>query len=330
MIELRGMQKVIDGQTAVDLAELDVHPGEVVAVVGPAGSGIETLRDLLTGRVPPTAGTIRLDGIAPAADPQAFSRQAGVLFAEDALYRNLTPRANLKFFARLYGLPASRVEAVLSQVGLADQSNARIEKLAGGLQRRLAFGRAILHNPRVLLLVEPFARCDEATIGLLGALIRTLAEQGAAVLILAADQTHLLPLSDRLYLMNGGRLNSAGAETAAGRAVQPFKVPVRTEDRVLLINPAEILYADAGDGRAFLVTAEDRLPTQFTLNELEARLRRSGFFRAHRSYLVNLQHVREVIPFTRNSFSLRLDDPDGTQIPLSKSAAAELKDLLGY
>jgi ABC-2 type transport system ATP-binding protein len=79
-----------------------------------------------------------------------------------------------------------------------------------------------------------------------------------------------------------------------------------------------------------LVTDEGRLPTQFTLSELEERLSRSGFFRAHRSFLVNLQHVKEVIPFTRNSFSLRLNDPEGTEIPLSKSSASELSDLLGY
>jgi ABC-2 type transport system ATP-binding protein len=79
-----------------------------------------------------------------------------------------------------------------------------------------------------------------------------------------------------------------------------------------------------------LQTTERRLPTQFTLTELEERLSRSGFFRAHRGYLVNLQHVKEVIPYTRNSFSLRLDDAAGTKIPLSKSAASELRELLDY
>jgi ABC-2 type transport system ATP-binding protein len=96
------------------------------------------------------------------------------------------------------------------------------------------------------------------------------------------------------------------------------------------VNPTDILYADVEGGRAFLQTAEGRLPTQFTLSELDQRLGRSGFFRAHRGYLVNLQHVKEVIPYTRNSFSLRLDDAAGTKIPLSKSAAAELRELLGY
>ena len=102
------------------------------------------------------------------------------------------------------------------------------------------------------------------------------------------------------------------------------------QDKVILVNPSDILYAEAEGGRACLQTAEGRMPTQFTLSELEERLARSGFFRAHRSYLVNLQHVKEVIPYTRNSFSMRLNDPEATVIPLSKTAAGELRDLLGY
>ena len=74
------------------------------------------------------------------------------------------------------------------------------------------------------------------------------------------------------------------------------------QDKVALVNPVDILYAEADKGRAFLKTADARYPTQFTLTELEERLARSGFFRAHRGYLVNLQHIKEVITYTRNSF----------------------------
>lgn len=107
-------------------------------------------------------------------------------------------------------------------------------------------------------------------------------------------------------------------------------IPAKQEGKVDLVDPTDILYVMAQDDRAFLQTAEDLLPTQFTLAELEKRLSRSGFFRAHRSYLVNLQHVKEVIPFTRNSFSLRINNAEGTLIPLSRSAAAELREILGY
>ena len=96
------------------------------------------------------------------------------------------------------------------------------------------------------------------------------------------------------------------------------------------LNPGDILYAEAAQGRTVLITKDSQLSSQFTLNELEERLKRSGFFRAHRSYLVNLQHVQDVIPYSRNSFSLRLSDPDNTKIPLSKNAEVELRDLLNY
>jgi ABC-2 type transport system ATP-binding protein len=98
----------------------------------------------------------------------------------------------------------------------------------------------------------------------------------------------------------------------------------------LLVNPLDIWYAEAEGDSACIHTGEGRLSTQYTLSELETRLKRSGFFRAHRAYLVNLQHVKEVIPFTRSSYSLRLDDPAGTLIPLSKAAAVELRSLLDY
>ena len=330
MIELKGLQKVIDQNIVVDVESLTVESGEIAALVGPVGSGKDALFDLLIGKSRPTVGTLRLAGADPLSDRDRFSRQVGVLFAEDTLYKHRSPRANLVFHCRLRGLPKSRAEQVLAQVGLADHANARLEKLPPGLARRLAFGRAILHHPTVLLLVEPFTRCDEASISLLGNLMRQLADDGAAVLILADDAANLTALCDTIHILAQGRIIEAYQPQEERRAELPFKIPARLEDKVALVNPADILYADAESGRAFLQTAEGRLPTQFTLAELEERLSRSGFFRAHRGYLVNLQHVKEVIPYTRNSFSLRLDDAAGTEIPLSKTAARELRELLGY
>lgn len=330
MIQLEGLQKVIDQNLVVDIGALLVRAGEIAALVGPVGSGKATLFELLTGQSRPTVGTLRLAGVDPASERALFSQQVGVLFAEDSLYKQQSPRANLRFQCRLRGLPLSRTDEVLAQVGLADCAHARLEKLPSGLARRLAFGRAILHRPSVLLLADPFARCDEASIALLSGLMRQQADDGAALLILADDTTHLTALCDAIYVLAQGRIVESYQPQEERRAELPFKIPVRLEGKVALINPADILYADAEGGRAFLNTAEGRLPTQFTLSELEERLGRSGFFRAHRGYLVNLQHVKEVIPYTRNSFSLRLDDAAGTEIPLSKAAAGELRALLDY
>lgn len=329
MIELRDVQKVLSGKTVLDIPELTVHPGEIAGIFGPEGSGNDVLFALLTGRTHPTLGTVRVAGVDPAKDRADFSRIAGIVFADDAVYKNLTVSANLAFHASLYGLPKARSDEVLNRVGLADQAVAKTDSLPSGLKRRLAFGRAILHRPKVLILQELFARCDETTITLLGNQIRNSAEEDTAILVLASAPGHLAPLCGRKYDMQQGRILETRDELEES-VRQTFRLPVKTEDKVILINPADILYADASEGRTVLVTAEGRLPAPYTLAELESKLARSGFFRAHRSILVNLQHVKEVIPYTRNSFSIRLDDSEGTKIPLSKSAAAELKVVFGY
>ena len=330
MLEIHNLQKVQDGKTILDITSFEVMEGQIVGMIARAGSGAEMLVNLLTGRSQPSAGTIRLAGIEPYADHTTLSQALGVVFAEDTVYKNLSVLANLNFFTRLHGLPKENAETTLARVGLADHRRMPAGKLSPSLLRRLAFGCAILHEPNFLLLVEPFSRCDEATVNLLSNLVQQLVNKGAGVLVLSADEAELVKLSDQLYELQDGhiiKVESAATDNIQG---QPFKIPVKIEDKVLLLNPADILYADASGDRAYLVTSEGRLPTQYTLTELEKRLVRGGFFRAHRSYLVNLQHVREVIPFTRNAFSLRLDDPAGTQIPLSKSAAAELRELLNF
>jgi ABC-2 type transport system ATP-binding protein len=329
MIEIQGLGKVIENRTVLDIPSLTIRPGEVIAVVGPAESGTSVLLSLLLGKLAPTTGSVRLAGYDPQ-DQVALSRLIGVLFPDDGLYLRQTARQNLAFHASLHNLEKDRILETLNQVGLADHADIKAEKLASGLKRRLAFGRSILHHPSILILVDPFARCDGVSIGLLSQWIRQAAAEERTVLILADDNAHLHPLCDCIHRLDDGRIVESYDPKAEQQEVFPFKIPVRQEGKVTLVNPADILYADASEGKSTLQTHQSRLPTQFTLNELEERLARSGFFRAHRSYLVNLQHVKEVIPYTRNSFSLRLDDPDNTEIPLSKSAAAELRELLGY
>lgn len=331
MIKLQNLQKVVNGNLIFDIPALEIESQEIAALVGPTGSGKSELLAMLTGKTRPSAGTLRIGEIDPFQEREQLSRVAGVLFPEDAVYKHFSPLTNLEFQAKLYGLPRSRAREVLAQVGLGDQANAKLGQLSSSLLRRLAFGRAIIHNPQVLLLHEPFNRCDQSTIGFLSSLTRSFAERGNAVLILANDHTNLDTLCDTIYILHQGRITETHHPQDEKTESIPFKIPAKLEDKkVILLNPADILYAHAAEGRAFLVTNDGQLPTQFTLTELEERLGRSGFFRAHRGFLVNLQHVKEVIPFTRNSFSLRLNDTEGTEIPLSKSAARELSDLLGY
>lgn len=330
MIELQNVQKVVANQTLVDIPELRIQPGQAAALVGPAGSGKETVLSLLIGQTRPTLGRVRVCGFDPASERELFSRHTGVLFGEDGLYERQTARDNLAFYGRLYGVNQRRVDQVLRQVGLADQGAESVAKFSGSLRRRLAFGRAILHVPKALILSDPFTRCDSTSIDLLVKLIQDAVDAGTAILVLSDDTTHLDRCCDAIHKLEMGRIIESYLPQDAAQDSIPFKIPVRMDGKVVLVNPVEILYADASDGKAILTTPDGRLRTPFTLSELEKRLQHRGFFRTHRSYLVNLQHVKEVIPYTRNSFSLRLDDSQETVIPLSKTAAIDLKELLGF
>ncbi len=337
MIEISHLQKVDGATTLLEVEALTVAAGEITAVTGLTGIHKTTFLELLTGKIQPTAGTVRLAGIDPWQDRAAFSRRVGVLTAENGLYPRLSVRQNLTFFCDLYGLPHGRADAMLQLVGLQDQAKVPVEKLAPGLARRLAMGRALLHQPQVLLLVEPFAECDLASTSLLERLIRVTAAEGTAVLLISRDLAGLRPLCQTVVEMENGRVaQQYRPEERESQANLPFKIPARLEDKVVLVNPADIVYVAAEEGRTVLCTPDGRVPTHLTLNEVEQRLARSGFFRAHRSYLVNVQHISEVIAYTRNSYTLILhngggDDGRGRiEIPLSKTAARDLREMLGY
>ncbi|MFL7892964.1 MAG: LytTR family transcriptional regulator DNA-binding domain-containing protein [Anaerolineales bacterium] len=330
MIEIQNLQKVVDGQTVVDIDALTVNPGQVTGFLGPVDSQLGVIFELLTGQTHPTAGSIKISNFNPYHERGQFSQQVGVVFSEDNFYQRQSVVANLKFYSRLYKLPPGRVPEVLELVGLADQAGTIVGDLNPSLVRRLAFGRAILHHPRVLVLNDPLKDCDAASVNIISSLAQDLAREGATILIFSQEEVQINQLAAVVYRFDQGRVVESYHPGEEERESLPFKIPARLESTVALVDPADIYYAFTQDERTFLQTADGSLPTQFTMAELEQRLSRSGFFRAHRGYLVNLQLVKEVIPYTRDSFSLRLKDPQGTKIPLSKSAARELRDMMGY
>jgi len=330
MIQIKNLTKIINGRTILDLEDITVNPGEIIGIVGPADSGLDILLKLMMGKAAPSSGEITLEGLIPSETQGDLNKRVGVLFNDDALYPHLSAEKNIRFFARLYGLPNKRVTETLRIIGIADQANIKAIQLPSGLARRLAFGRAIMHQPNILILGNPFARCDEDSLNLIKNLIRQEADQGKSILILDEDAANLGDLCSRIYFLKQGRVEQVIEGNEPQPANLPFKIPVKLEGKVALLNPGDILYVEASGGHTLLITKELKLESQYTLQELEGRLKPSGFFRAHRSFLVNLQHVREVIPYSRNSFSLKLNDNNQTEIPLSKNSAAELREMLNY
>lgn len=152
--------------------------------------------------------------------------------------------------------------------------------------------------------------------------------------ITAADEIYRLDEKGLhpIQLENESAKDGADEKPKSINLVQPVrfeKIPTKVNEKIVLFNPPEIDYIESNDGQTLLHIKGESFPTVFTLNELEERLLPFGFFRCHRSYIVNLQKVREVITWTRNSFSLILDDREKSAVPLSKSRMTDLKEMLG-
>ena len=355
MLHVERLEKVIENRRVLSIESLDVNAGEVVAVVGAVASGKSLLINLLCGRIAPSGGCITLDKQDVQRTPSARAR-IGVMFDEDLLYERQTVQNNLEFYCQLLNVPRSRMSEVLSLVELSDHAQKRIEKLSSPVKRRLAFARALLNRPSVLLLDQPTLHTDMETRELFTRLVKRLASEGIAILLTVEDMAWAGTCSTRIIELEQGRIvdsyaplrkdedaldaHENGPSTPTGSSTPatsveperlvPFKIPARKEDRILLYDPADLLYATSRDGKTILRTTQEEATTNLTLQELESRLIARGFFKAHRAYLVNLQHIKAVIQYTRNSYTLQLDDEQETMIPLSKQCEKELQALLGY
>lgn len=183
--------------------------GEVLIVLGPNGAGKTTLVQILTALYPPDRGRVEVLGIDLVRYPIRALRGIGAVFQEQILDLDLSVRANLRFHAALHGLSRAeadaRIAGLMARFGLADRLRDRARMLSGGNRRRLELARALLHEPRLLILDEPTVGLDPASRAGLLEHVRGLSREGVTVLW----TTHLLDEiapGDRVLRLDGGRL----------------------------------------------------------------------------------------------------------------------------
>ncbi|MDR7113011.1 ABC-type multidrug transport system ATPase subunit [Microbacterium trichothecenolyticum] len=227
-IVVQGVRRAFGEVQAVRNVTLRAHAGRVTGLVGPNGSGKTTLLLMLASLLAPDAGSIRIDGVDPVTDPQAARALLG--WMPDALgaWNSLTSRETLAVTARLYGMPRAeasvRADALLGEVGLVDLADAPARVLSRGQKQRLGLARALVHDPRVLLLDEPASGLDPQARIDLRLLLRRFAAEGRTVLV----SSHILSeleevVDDAVFLMAGVTVDPARVEAASRRA-RPWRV----------------------------------------------------------------------------------------------------------
>jgi ABC-2 type transport system ATP-binding protein len=163
---------------AVDHLSFAVAPGEVFGFLGPNGAGKTTTIKMLTGQLRPSAGRAWVAGKDVVAERQALKPKIGVVFDSQNLYQRSSARENLAFYARLYGVRRSRIDAVLELVGLSKRAREKVKGFSNGMKQRLVIARALLHEPEVLFMDEPTRGLDAHVARGIRALVADLAKQG--------------------------------------------------------------------------------------------------------------------------------------------------------
>jgi daunorubicin resistance ABC transporter ATP-binding subunit len=196
--------------TAVDDLSLTVEPGEIFGLLGPNGSGKTTTVNMVSGLSNPTSGQVRVMGY----DLRTHTRQVrqilGSVHQETALYEELSAWTNLDFHADLFGVPAAqkqaRIEKMLDLVQLSDRKNSRVSTFSGGMKRRLALARALLHDPQLIYLDEPTLGVDVQSRRALWDYILDLRKQGKTVFITTNYLEEAQALCSRIAIIDRGRL----------------------------------------------------------------------------------------------------------------------------
>lgn len=210
-------------RTALDGVSFAVAAGESFGIMGPNGSGKSTLFGLLSTRLAPARGSVRILDADTAADPQAVRARIGIVPQGATLDRFLTVEENLRAWAGLHGLGAARtheaVEAALGAAGLADRRRDRAGTLSGGLARRAELARALLHDPAILLLDEPTAALDPAARAEWRDRLDDVRRTRALTVITMTHDLYEAGRCDRVAIMAAGRIVAIGTPAALREGV---------------------------------------------------------------------------------------------------------------
>jgi heme ABC exporter ATP-binding subunit CcmA len=212
-LEAVGLERAFGPLRVLRGLDLRLDRGEVLMVLGPNGAGKTTLLRTLAGLLRPSAGEVRILGRRLAPGETEARRPIGLLSHQSLLYDDLTLLENLMFTARLYGLdsPRDRARAALASLGLADRAGDPPKKLSRGMVQRAAIARAVLHEPVLLLLDEPFTGLDAGSTERLQELLQEQCGGGRSVVLVTHHPAEAWPLATRVGVLVRGRWVEQGA-----------------------------------------------------------------------------------------------------------------------
>jgi ABC-2 type transport system ATP-binding protein len=232
-----GDREVLRGVT------LSAWPGEIVGLLGPNGAGKSTLFAILAGLLAPAAGRFRLDGQEIAAGARALRAAAGIVFQSPGLDGKLTAEENLALAAGLHCVPRGAARAtvrrLLESAGLADRAREPVDRLSGGMRRRLELARALVHRPALLVMDEPTTGLDAGAFRAFWAEVERLRRAEGLTVVLTTHRPDEAERCDRLAVLAGGAIVAEGAPEALRARIPGDVVVVKADEPQLVASGIE-------------------------------------------------------------------------------------------
>lgn len=206
MIETKKLVKRFGLKTILRGVDFSVEPGEFVALLGPNGAGKTTFLRILASLSRPSMGSVKVAGYSLPNESAQVRAKLGVVSHLPLLYPDLTAEENLQFYARMYGISnfGPRISKVLEMVGLEARRKDLVRTFSRGMQQRLAIGRAVLHDPEVMLFDEPYTGLDQDASEMLDDVLRTVAAKGRTVVMTSHDLLRAENLATRFDILSRG------------------------------------------------------------------------------------------------------------------------------
>jgi ABC-type multidrug transport system ATPase subunit len=227
-VAVRDVSRHYGRRRALARVSLECRAGEVLGLLGPNGAGKSTLLSILATLLAPSTGDVLYGDRSGRSGGGVLRARLGFLSHDLHLYPELTARENLEVFARLYGLASVsvRVDAALGRAGLTDRAGDVVSGFSRGMRQRLALERALLHEPRLLLLDEPFTGLDDASVAALVSRLQELRANGRITVVVTHDLDVADRLLDRVAVLKEGRL--VAIDDAKGRVREHYRAHVTT------------------------------------------------------------------------------------------------------
>ena len=211
MITVKKLVKRFGLKTVLRGVDFDVQPGEFVALLGPNGAGKTTFLRILASLSRPSLGEVSVAGYRLPNEAASVRARLGVVSHLPLLYGDLSAEENLRFYGRMYGLPDLdvRITEVLEMVGLENRRRDLVRTFSRGMQQRLAIGRAVLHDPDVMLFDEPYTGLDQDASTMLDEVLKTVAAKGRTVVMTSHDLARAEDLATRFDILSRGVISAS-------------------------------------------------------------------------------------------------------------------------